>query len=296
MSNPAKPVQPRRRHDRPTTPRRGRCSCSCRPSGAARSCSSRPHSGTGCLRSRWSACAPSSGRSSWAWSCWPGASACPAAARSGYASPSLAWSTSWCPSRSSRGASSTSPPASRRSSTPWCRSSRSCWPRSSCTTRPSRRRDWAACVIGFSGVVLLAMPKLSAADADEEALLALLGMLAVAAATLFYAIAGVFTRRQLNRRAIVRAADGSLRPPTPLETALGSSLVAGFVATTLAVVLERPSEGLLAVPASGAGWLAVLWLGRPGDRPRLPAPLPDPGALGADEGIAGDVRHPARGR
>ena len=33
----------------------------------------------------------------------------------------------------------------------------------------------------------------------------------------------------------------------------------------------------------------------PGDRPRLPAPLPDPGALGADAGIAGDVRHPARG-
>ena len=116
-------------------------------------------------------------------------------------------------------------------------------------------------VIGFSGVVLLAMPKLSAAEADEEALLALLGMLAVAAATLFYAIAGVFTRRQLNRRAIVRAADGSLRPPTPLETALGSSLVAGLVATTLAVVIERPPEGLLAVPASGEGWLAVLWLG-----------------------------------
>ena len=86
-------------------------------------------------------------------------------------------------------------------------------------------------------------------------------MLAVAAATLFYAIAGVFTRRQLNRRAIVRAADGSLRPPTPLETALGSSLVAGLVATTLAVVLERPPDGLLAVPASGEGWLAVLWLG-----------------------------------
>jgi drug/metabolite transporter (DMT)-like permease len=83
----------------------------------------------------------------------------------------------------------------------------------------------------------------------------------VAAATLFYAIAGVFTRRQLNRRAIVRAADGSLRPPTPLETALGSSLVAGVVATTLAVVLERPPDGLLAVPASGEGWLAVLWLG-----------------------------------
>jgi drug/metabolite transporter (DMT)-like permease len=116
-------------------------------------------------------------------------------------------------------------------------------------------------VIGFSGVVLLAMPKLSAAEADEEALLALLGMLAVAAATLFYAIAGVFTRRQLNRRAIVRAADGSLRPPTPLETALGSSLVASLVATPLAVVLERPPEGIVAVPASGGGWLAVLWLG-----------------------------------
>jgi drug/metabolite transporter (DMT)-like permease len=26
-------------------------------------------------------------------------------------------------------------------------------------------------------------------------------------------------------------------------------------------VIERPPEGLLAVPASGEGWLAVLWLG-----------------------------------
>lgn len=116
-------------------------------------------------------------------------------------------------------------------------------------------------LIGFSGVVMLAMPRLSGADTDQASLLALLGILAVAAATLFYAIAGVFTRRQLNRQAIVRDADGSLRPPTPLETALGSSLVAGVVATTLAVVLERPADGLLAVPPSGEGWLAVLWLG-----------------------------------
>jgi drug/metabolite transporter (DMT)-like permease len=116
-------------------------------------------------------------------------------------------------------------------------------------------------LIGFSGVVMLAMPRLSGADTDQASLMALLGILAVAAATLFYAIAGVFTRRQLNRRAIARAADGSLRPPTPLETALGSSLVAGVLATTLAVALERPPDGLLAVPSSGEGWLAVLWLG-----------------------------------
>jgi drug/metabolite transporter (DMT)-like permease len=37
--------------------------------------------------------------------------------------------------------------------------------------------------------------------------------------------------------------------------------VAGVLATTLAVALERPPDGLLAVPSSGEGWLAVLWLG-----------------------------------
>ena len=152
-------------------------------------------------------------------------------------------------------------------------------------------------LIGFSGVVLLAMPKLSGADTDQASLLALLGILAVAAATLFYAIAGVFTRRQLNRRAIVRAADGSLRSPTPLETALGSSLVAGVVATTLAVrartACRRP---ILVLPVSGEGWLAVLWLGVLGTGLAYLLHFRDPGALGADEGVAGDVRHPARGR
>ena len=151
-------------------------------------------------------------------------------------------------------------------------------------------------VIGFSGVVLLAMPKLSAAEADEEALLALLGMLAVAAATLFYAVAGVFTRRQLNRRAIVRAADGGLRPPTPLETALGSSLVAWPGGDDAGGRDRAAAEGLLAVPVERRGLARRAVAGRPGDRPRLPAPLQDPGALGANADIAGDVRHPARGR
>jgi LPXTG-motif cell wall-anchored protein len=115
--------------------------------------------------------------------------------------------------------------------------------------------------IGFGGVVLLALPSLGAADGDDETVLALLAMLAVALATVSYAIAAVFTRRQLNGRAIVRTADGSLRAPSPLEIALGSTIVGFLILTLLAVVFERPVGGLLALPQTGAGWFSVLWLG-----------------------------------
>jgi drug/metabolite transporter (DMT)-like permease len=114
--------------------------------------------------------------------------------------------------------------------------------------------------LGFSGVVLLAAPELEASDA-EQAVLVVASMLAVLAAGVCYATSSVFTRRQLNRVALVRTADGQLRPPTALEIALGSSAVACLVIVPLALLLERPSDGLLALPESGVGWFAVAWLG-----------------------------------
>ncbi len=114
--------------------------------------------------------------------------------------------------------------------------------------------------LGFGGVVLLALPELEASDA-ASAVLTLASMLAVLAAGVCYATSSVFTRRQLNRVDLVRTADGSLRPPTALQIALGSNVVACLVVVPLAVLLERPADGLLAVPQSAAGWFAAAWLG-----------------------------------
>jgi drug/metabolite transporter (DMT)-like permease len=86
-------------------------------------------------------------------------------------------------------------------------------------------------------------------------------MLAVLGAGVCYASSSVFTRRQLNRMDLVRGADGTLHPPTALQIALGSNLVACLVVVPLAVLLERPADGQLALPQSGAGWFAAAWLG-----------------------------------
>ncbi len=115
--------------------------------------------------------------------------------------------------------------------------------------------------IGFGGVILLALPSVDAARVDEDALLALAGMLAVALAAVFYAVASVYTRRRLSGHAIVRLPDGSRRAPTPAEISFGSAFSAFLIITVMAVVFERPAGGLYALPASGAGWLAMIWLG-----------------------------------
>jgi drug/metabolite transporter (DMT)-like permease len=114
--------------------------------------------------------------------------------------------------------------------------------------------------LGFGGVVLLALPELEASDAGTAAL-TVASMLAVLAAGVCYAASSVFTRRQLNRVDLVRAADGTMRPPTALQIALGSNLVACAVVVPMALLLERPSGGPLAVPQTGAGWFAAAWLG-----------------------------------
>ena len=115
--------------------------------------------------------------------------------------------------------------------------------------------------IGFSGVLLLALPSVDAARVDDNALLALGGMLTVALAAVFYAVAAVYTRRRLSGHAIVRLPDGSYRAPSAAEIAFGSAISAFLIITAMAVVFERPAGGLYAFPASSAGWLAMVWLG-----------------------------------
>ena len=60
--------------------------------------------------------------------------------------------------------------------------------------------------IGMGGVVLLALPSLDAAQTDDDALRALVGMSAVVLAAIFYAVAAVYTRRRLTGHAIIERA------------------------------------------------------------------------------------------
>jgi len=119
----------------------------------------------------------------------------------------------------------------------------------------------AGLAIGFCGVVLLALPSLGVAGADDDAALAVAGMLAVAFAAIFYAVAAVYTRRRLTGHPIIEEPDGTVRGPTAREIALGSNIVAFLIITALAIALERPGGGIYAIPQSGAAWFAMLWLG-----------------------------------
>ncbi|MEA2026246.1 MAG: DMT family transporter, partial [Chloroflexota bacterium] len=115
--------------------------------------------------------------------------------------------------------------------------------------------------IGFVGVIVLALPSLGAAQADEDAVLAVVGMLAVALAAIFYAIASVYTRRCLSGHAIIEQPDGTRRAPLPVEISMGSTISAFVMITLLALVFERSGGGFLALPDSSLGWFAVIWLG-----------------------------------
>lgn len=115
--------------------------------------------------------------------------------------------------------------------------------------------------VGFVGVVVLASPNLGAAGADEDAAAAVAGMLAVAGAGFFYALASVYVRRRITGMPIVEQPDGSTRAPLPVEIALGTTVSAVILITVLAVLFERPESGLIVVPASVGGWVGVVWLG-----------------------------------
>jgi drug/metabolite transporter (DMT)-like permease len=119
----------------------------------------------------------------------------------------------------------------------------------------------AGLAIGLAGVIVLASPNLEAAGADEDAAAAVTGMLAVAAAGFFYAVASVYVRRRVTGMPIIEQADGSRRAPLPVEISLGSTTAALLMIGALAVVFERPDGGLITLPASAAGWVGVIWLG-----------------------------------
>lgn len=115
--------------------------------------------------------------------------------------------------------------------------------------------------IGFTGVILLALPSFEAAGVDDDAALAMAGMLAVAGAAVFYAVASVYTRRRLTGMPIIEQPDGTYRAPLPVEISLGSTLTAFLVVTAAALLLERPAGGLMTIPQSALGWISLVWLG-----------------------------------
>jgi drug/metabolite transporter (DMT)-like permease len=114
--------------------------------------------------------------------------------------------------------------------------------------------------VGFGGVVVLAYPSL-VADSGDEWLPVLAGMVAVALASVSYAVAVVSTRKRLSGKPVMSAADGSARAPTSLEISFGSVFIGMLVITPLAVLFERPADGLLALPGSSAAIFAMIWLG-----------------------------------
>ena len=115
--------------------------------------------------------------------------------------------------------------------------------------------------VGFVGVIVLASPNLGAAGSDADAAAAVAGMLAVAGAGFFYAVATVYVRRRVTGMPIIEQPDGTTRAPLPVEISLGSTTAALAMITALAIVFERPEGGLLAMPASASGWVGVAWLG-----------------------------------
>jgi drug/metabolite transporter (DMT)-like permease len=115
--------------------------------------------------------------------------------------------------------------------------------------------------IGFAGVVVLALPSLGAALEDAGAVQSIVAMVAVAAATVSYAIAAVYTRHRVTGQPLVEEGDAGLRPPRPAEIAFGSTISALPIIGALALLMERPEVGIAALPDTGTGWFAVMWLG-----------------------------------
>ena len=60
---------------------------------------------------------------------------------------------------------------------------------------------------------------------------------------------------------IIEQPDGSRRAPLPVEISLGSTVAAFLMITLMALIFERPAGGLLTIPASAVGWVALIWLG-----------------------------------
>ena len=125
-------------------------------------------------------------------------------------------------------------------------------------TTPSRI---VGLLIGFAGVVVLAVPSLAAATSGAVGMAVLLGMIAVAAASLSYAVGAVYARYRVANEPLMRRPDGTRRNPTLVELSFWQVLIAGVILLALAFAVERTDGRLLAPPASLDGWFAIIWLG-----------------------------------
>lgn len=116
-------------------------------------------------------------------------------------------------------------------------------------------------LVGFGGAVLLVSPNLGETRPGTSATEMLLGELSVILAAASYAIAAVYARRVItNARLVIDPVTGPRRA-TSAEIALPQVATACFITVTLAIVLERPADGLVTLPPTPAAWVAVLWVG-----------------------------------
>jgi len=116
-------------------------------------------------------------------------------------------------------------------------------------------------LLGFGGALVLVSPNLAAGGGTEDPTLVLLGELAVIAGSIGYAAGYVYARRSITGRALITRPDGSMRVGTPLEISAIQSVLAFPMMLALALLLERPDGGLLALPPTPAAWGSVIWLG-----------------------------------
>ncbi len=116
-------------------------------------------------------------------------------------------------------------------------------------------------LIGFAGAVLLVSPSLGAGEGVVDPGAAFLGELAVVVACISYACSAVYIRRVISGKALVDDPVRGPRAATPVEIALPQCIVATLITSSLALILERPQQGLVPLPPSLPAWVAVAWLG-----------------------------------
>lgn len=116
-------------------------------------------------------------------------------------------------------------------------------------------------LLGFGGAVLLVSPNLAAAGPDVSSTDALLGEVAVVLAALSYAVAAVYARRFVTGARLVDEPGGERRRATATEIALAQVAAAAIITAVLAVITERPENGVIGLPPTPTAWGAVLWVG-----------------------------------
>lgn len=115
-------------------------------------------------------------------------------------------------------------------------------------------------VVGFVGAVLLASPSLGSGTGIGGSM-ELVGEVAVAVASLSYAVAAVYTRHSITGQPLIQDPERGPRPPTSVEIALPQVLVAAVAVTVMALVVELGKPTPVFAPPTLPAWFAVLWLG-----------------------------------